>query len=121
MRDPESHHSQTTDPAAGLRSLADVRAQIDDLDTQIVALLARRQTLVEAAAGFKRDEQAVRAPDRVERVVAAVRAQASAAGLDAAVAEAIWRAMITAFIELELARHRKPAGGENGRRDDSFS
>jgi isochorismate pyruvate lyase len=94
-----------------LQSLADVRSHIDDLDTRLVALLARRQALVEAAAGFKNDEQAVRAPDRVERVVTAVRAKASAAGLDADVAESIWRAMITAFTELELARHRRTADG----------
>jgi isochorismate pyruvate lyase len=98
-RQPEDHMSE-------LQSLAEVRSRIDDLDGQLVALLARRQELVEAAAGFKRDEQAVRAPDRVEKVVAAVRAKATDAGLDAAVAEAIWRAMITAFTELELTRHR---------------
>jgi isochorismate pyruvate lyase len=91
---------------SGFQSLADVRSRIDGLDTQLVELLARRQELVEAAAGFKRDEHAVRAPDRVEQVVTAVRTKATAAGLDAAVAEAVWRAMITAFTELELARHR---------------
>ncbi|WP_250032877.1 chorismate mutase [Paractinoplanes maris] len=88
-------------------SLADVRSRFDDLDTQLVALLARRQELVEAAAAFKSDEHAVRAPDRVEQVVTAVRAKAVDAGLDATVAEAIWRAMITAFTELELDRHRR--------------
>jgi isochorismate pyruvate lyase len=88
------------------RSLSDVRSHIDDLDTQLVALLARRQVLVEAAAGFKRDERAVRAPDRVDQVITAVRRKAEAAGLDPAVAEAVWRSMIAAFIELELARHR---------------
>ena len=104
---PEGIPHPVSEPA----SLADVRAQIDDLDTRLVALLARRQKLVEAAAGFKRDEQAVRAPDRVERVIAAVRAEATTAGLDPAVAEAVWRAMITAFIELELGRHRDAAVG----------
>ena len=98
-------------PVSEPQSLADVRAHIDDLDTQLVALLARRQRLVEAAAGFKHDEQAVRAPDRVERVVTAVRAKAGAAGLDAAVAERVWRAMIAAFVELELDRHRGSAKG----------
>jgi chorismate mutase/AcrR family transcriptional regulator len=88
-------------------SLDDVRAGIDQLDTQIVALLARRQALVEAAAGFKADEQAVRAPDRVERVVAAVRAKAAEAGLDPGVAESVWRSMISAFTDLELDRHRR--------------
>ena len=92
-------------------SLADVRSRIDDLDNQLVELLARRQELVEAAAGFKRDENAVRAPDRVAQVVAAVRAKATAAGLDAGVAEAVWRAMISAFIELELDRHRASTDG----------
>jgi isochorismate pyruvate lyase len=89
------------------QSLADVRSRIDDLDTQLITLLARRQELVEAAAGFKRDEHAVRAPDRVEQVVTAVRAKATTAGLDPAVAEAVWRAMIAAFVNLELARHRE--------------
>jgi isochorismate pyruvate lyase len=90
-------------------SLADVRSRIDDLDAQLVALLARRQALVLAAARFKRDEDAVRAPGRVDQVVAGVRRRAEAAGLDAGVAEAVWRAMITSFIELELERHRRDA------------
>ncbi|GAA1032908.1 hypothetical protein GCM10009557_32930 [Virgisporangium ochraceum] len=62
---------------------------------------------MEAAAAFKRDEHAVRAPDRVEQVVAAVRAKAVSAGLEPAVAEAVWRSMIAAFIEVELDRHRR--------------
>ena len=93
-------------------SLSDVRARIDELDTQFVALLARRQALVEEAAAFKRDEDAVRAPDRVEQVVAGVREKAVAAGLEPAVAEAVWRSMIAAFIEVELHRHRQPGDGQ---------
>ena len=87
--------------------LSEVRARIDELDTQLVGLLARRQALVEAAAGFKKDEQAVRAPDRVQQVITRVRAKATAAGLDTDVAEVVWRAMITAFIDLELRHHRR--------------
>jgi isochorismate pyruvate lyase len=90
------------------RSLAEVRTRIDDLDTRLVELLAQRQALVEAAAGFKSDEQAVRAPDRVQQVITRVRAKAAAAGLDPEVAESIWRAMIASFIDLELTRHRAP-------------
>ncbi|MCU1643332.1 MAG: pchB [Nocardia sp.] len=86
-------------------SLADVRSRIDALDGELTRLLAARQELVRAAAGFKKDEQAVRAPDRVERVVALARARAVAAGLEPAVAEAVWRAMIGAFIDLELGEH----------------
>ncbi|MFD0363027.1 chorismate mutase [Nocardia sp. GCM10030253] len=45
---------------------------------------------------------AVRAPARVEQVVALARERATAAGLAPDVAESVWRAMIGAFIELEL-------------------
>lgn len=86
-------------------SLAEVRARIDVIDSELVRLLAQRQGLVRAAASFKSDDQAVRAPDRVAQVVASVRERARDAGLEPAVAEAVWRAMIGAFIELELAEH----------------
>ncbi|OLT17024.1 chorismate mutase [Actinomadura sp. CNU-125] len=83
-------------------SLADVRARIDGIDGALVRLLADRQALVRAAAAFKTDERSVRAPDRVERVVALARSRAADAGLSPDVAEAVWRAMVGAFIELEL-------------------
>ncbi|GII80113.1 hypothetical protein Sru01_50950 [Sphaerisporangium rufum] len=88
-------------------SLAEVRARIDEVDGRLTALLAERQRLVRAAATFKTDERAVRAPDRVAQVVAAARDRAAAAGLSPEVAEAVWRAMIGAFIEYELAEHRR--------------
>ncbi|MEU5694144.1 chorismate mutase [Actinosynnema sp. NPDC020468] len=86
------------------QSLSEVRERIDTLDSALVQLLGDRQSLVEAAAGFKSDEQQVRSPERVEQVVALARARAQEAGLSPAVAEAVWRAMITAFTELELAK-----------------
>ncbi|MBO2454280.1 chorismate mutase [Actinomadura barringtoniae] len=93
-------------------SLTEVRSRIDAIDGDLIALLAERQGLVRAAAAFKTDEQAVRAPDRVAKVVALARERAEAAGLAPEVAESVWRAMIGAFIELELtehATHRPPA------------
>ncbi|MFI0449712.1 chorismate mutase [Actinomadura sp. 6N118] len=86
-------------------SLSEVRARIDDIDADLIRLLADRQSLVRAAAAFKADEQAVRAPARVEKVIAMARQRAVSAGLTPAVAEAVWRAMIDAFIELEIAEH----------------
>ncbi|MCE6994736.1 chorismate mutase [Saccharothrix sp. S26] len=87
-------------------SLAEVRERIDAIDSDLVRLLAQRQSLVRAAASFKADDQAVRAPDRVAQVIASVRDRAVSSGLDPAVAEAVWRAMIAAFIEVELAEHK---------------
>lgn len=91
-------------------SLADVRGRIDALDEQLTELLARRQELVNAAAAFKNDEQAVRAPDRANAVIEAARERAVAAGLSPQVAEEIWRAMIGAFTAYELDRHREGLG-----------
>lgn len=89
-------------------SLATVRAAIDQLDRQIIDLIAQRQAEVEQAGVLKRGQgtEAVRAPARVEDVIAKVRAQAEVAGASADVVEATYRAMIGAFIALELDVHK---------------
>ncbi len=96
-------------------SLAEVRARIDVIDSELVRLLAQRQGLVLAAASFKADDRAVRAPDRVAQVIASVRERALGAGLEPAVAEAVWRAMIGAFIEVELVQHAEGRGQARSR------
>jgi isochorismate pyruvate lyase len=88
-------------------TLDDIRAGIDRIDDEIVALIARREGLVRAAGALKADAHAVRAPDRVEQVVAGARLRAVEAGADPEVVEQVYRAMITAFIALELTEHRK--------------
>jgi isochorismate pyruvate lyase len=87
-------------------SLAEVRAGIDAVDDRIVELLAQRQQLVQQAATFKRDADAVRAPERRRQVVDRLRARASAVGADPRVVEVVATTMIDAFIELELRAHR---------------
>ncbi|MFC2561866.1 MAG: chorismate mutase [Kingella oralis] len=84
-------------------TLNEVRQAIDSLDAELITLLAKRQTLVEQAGRLKPrgDRQAVAAPERVAQVIAARRGQATAAGLSPEVAEAVWQAMIAAFIRLE--------------------
>ena len=85
-------------------SLAQVRAEIDRLDAQIVPLLAKRGGYVLAAARFKDSAAEVPAPQRVEQVIAQVRALAEAHGALPEVVERTYRAMIAAFIEAEM-RH----------------
>ncbi|MEV5570142.1 chorismate mutase [Spirillospora sp. NPDC052269] len=96
-------------------SLVEVRARIDALDGDLVRLLAQRQVLVRQAAAFKSDERAVRASDRVEQVVQTARERAVDAGLSPSVAELVWRAMVSAFIDLELDEHRAAASSAGGR------
>ena len=90
--------------------LAGVRAAIDRLDGDVVALLARREELVRAAGRLKADGAAVRAPGRVEQVVARVRALAGEHGASPEVVERVYRAMIAAFVDLELATAGVPDG-----------
>ncbi|WP_073260134.1 chorismate mutase [Cryptosporangium aurantiacum] len=85
--------------------LPEIRAGIDQLDRQIVGLLSRREELVRRAGRLKTDSDAVRAPNRVEQVIGKVRTLATESGADPDVVEATYRAMIAAFIDLELRVH----------------
>jgi isochorismate pyruvate lyase len=87
-------------------SLDDVRAAIDHIDDQIVALLAQRQEQVKAAAAFKADDAAVRAPDRRAALMARLRQLAGQEGVHPDVVAATYTAMVDAFIALELGEMR---------------
>ena len=86
-------------------SIEDVRNRIDQIDSELVKLIASRSECVKAAAAFKMDHSAVRAPDRVQQVIDKVSKQATAAGLPEVIIEKVYRAMIGAFIDYELEQH----------------
>ena len=84
-------------------ALNDIRSDIDNIDSQLIRLLAQRQRLVEKAGRLKPkgDKAAVQASDRVAQVIAKRRKEALELGLSPDVAEDVWRSMIKAFIALE--------------------
>jgi isochorismate pyruvate lyase len=86
-------------------SLEQVRENIDRLDRQIVAFLAERGGYVKQAARFKKTTDDVKAPQRVEQVIAKVRALANDLGASPSVIEHVYRAMIAAFTDAELSEH----------------
>ncbi|WP_261641212.1 chorismate mutase [Erwinia mallotivora] len=86
-------------------SIEEVRQRIDQIDSRLVETIAERAECVKAAAAFKTDHTAVRAPDRVEQVINKVRGKATEAGVPEIIIEKVWRAMIDAFIEYELEQH----------------
>jgi len=92
---------------AACNSLEDVRAEIDRVDRQIVCLLAERGGYVKQAAHFKKTTEEVRAPARVEQVIAKVRTLAEELGANPMVTERVYRAMIAAFIEAERQEHAR--------------
>jgi isochorismate pyruvate lyase len=86
-------------------SIEEVRVNIDRIDRALVGLLAERGRFVAQAASFKKTTDDVRAPQRVEQVIAKVRALSEQLGANPVVTEQVYRAMIAAFIETELAEH----------------
>ena len=86
-------------------TLADVRSAIDQIDVMLVGLLAERGRYVSEAARFKRSKAEVAAPDRVRQVIDKALNHAREMGAPPEVVEAVYRSMITAFIELESHQH----------------
>ncbi|PID36641.1 MAG: chorismate mutase [Rhodobacterales bacterium] len=88
-------------------NMAELRVEIDALDRELVALLARRAGYIDRAAELKPGEALpARIPARVEDVVSKVRAAAQAAGLDPDLAERLWRQLI----EWSIAREEVVLG-----------
>lgn len=86
---------------AACASLDEVRANINRLDDQLVALVCERAGYVEQAARFKPQRADVVVPERIEAIIRRMRAAATDHGGDPDLIEAIWRAMIAAFIAHE--------------------
>ena len=57
------------------KSLQKVRNQIGCLDNRIVQLITERTVYVLQAAEFKETREAVRVPDRIEKIIEKVRAR----------------------------------------------
>ncbi|MGA9848736.1 MAG: chorismate mutase [Roseiarcus sp.] len=93
--------SPSVDGGKCCATLGQVRDNIDRIDHAIVALMAERGKYVAEAGRFKPDPAAVSAPARVDAIIAKVRADAEAQGLDPIVAERTYRAMIAAFEDYE--------------------
>ncbi|WP_231689356.1 chorismate mutase [Achromobacter piechaudii] len=110
MQEPDTHGAplrEYTDPAYQplCADLAEVRANIDRLDDEIVRLIAERAMYVKDAARFKRDAFQVSAPARQARVFDKARALATRhnRGFDnlEQVVDTTYRAMVAAFIANE--------------------
>lgn len=91
-----------------------IRKNIDDLDSMIITLLAKRADLVSAAGRLKKSEQGVRDPKRVNQVLRNVREKAAGKGLDPAVAEEVYRTIIQCFVSRELKEFEAGTGGDRG-------
>lgn len=88
--------------ADGQHALSELRATIDRIDREIVALLAERVRCLDKVVDVKTRENLPAAiPERVEEVVAHVRAEAQAADMPPDLAELLWRRLIDWSISYE--------------------
>ena len=83
--------------------MADVRAGVDALDQELVALLARRFGFMDAAARIKADRGAVRDEARKTAVITNAECAAVAAGVPVGVTAQIWETLVEASIAYELS------------------
>ena len=94
------------DPA-GCRNMDELRAVIDALDAELVALLARRAACIDRAAQIKHGAGLpARIGPRVAEVIGNVRAHAAGAGLDPALVQGLWEQLI----EWSIAREEVQLG-----------
>ena len=84
------------------QTMQQVRAGVDAVDRQLVALLKRRFGYMEAAARIKPDRSAVRDEWRKADVLAKVDAAAATAGIDRALLARLYEELIETSIAYEL-------------------
>ena len=91
-------------PGPQCTTMTEVRAGVDALDRELVALLARRFAYMDAAARIKPARGAVRDEGRKAEVIANARAAAVAMGVPEDVVAELWERLVEASIAYELAR-----------------
>ena len=85
-------------------SMTEVRAGVDEVDEQLVALLARRFGYMDAAARIKTDRSEVRNETRKAEVIANVRRAALDLRVPQDLAVELWERLVETSIAYELAR-----------------
>lgn len=85
-----------------IETMAELRRVIDEIDGELITLLAERLTYIDRAPVLKpREGIAANSPSRVADVLAKVRSGSEVAGFDPQVAEGMWQVMIDAMIARE--------------------
>jgi isochorismate pyruvate lyase len=84
-------------------TMAEVRTGVDEIDRQIVALLAQRFAHMRAAARIKPERSAVRDEARKAEVIANACAEADRLGAPENVVADLWEQLVEASIAYELS------------------
>lgn len=87
-------------------SLQEVRHYIDELDNQIVELIAARNQYVKQAAKFKHSIEEIKAAERMDAVIDRVRLRALEFGVSPNLLSTLYKIMIDEMVEAEIAEFR---------------
>lgn len=125
MTTPSAEKDIAERPQQALQDeMSDVRRLIDELDEELVTLLAKRQRQIERAARIKPALGIpANVPERVDEVLAHVLGAARREGLSVEVAMTLWRALIDWSIQYEerLMGARALKGDSQGSADGDRS
>ncbi|PLY05015.1 MAG: hypothetical protein C0625_13320 [Arcobacter sp.] len=89
------------------KNMNDIREAIDIIDEDIVKLIAKRSLYVKEASKFKKDEEAVKDKERVEKVIKSKKNLAKRVNASPELVESIYRTMIDYFIKEEMKEWKK--------------
>lgn len=90
--------------------MPEVRAGVDAVDKELVALLATRFAYMDAAARIKTTRDAVRDEARKAQVIANIRAEAKALSLPDELLAKLWDDLVEGSIAYELNRWDQKRG-----------
>lgn len=91
-------------------TLAEARAEIDKLDSEIVRLIAKRNAYIKQIAHFKTSIDEVKAQDRIDDVISRVREQAIELDLSPNLINDLYVRMIDGMVESEISEFRNAKG-----------
>jgi len=89
------------------KNIEEIRENIDSIDKEIVKLLSQRSNFVKQAAKFKKNNEDIEAPQRVEEVIKKVKTLAVRYEMPPEIAENVYRVMIENFINSETEEFKE--------------
>ena len=87
-----------------METMSDVRAQVDRIDAELIALIAQRFECMDAAARIKQERQSVRDEARKAEVLANIKRMAAKADIPVPTMAAIWELLVETSISYEFRK-----------------
>jgi len=88
--------------ASECKNMDDIRLEIDTIDKELISLISRRAKYVNKAADFKKSETDVKAPKRVEQMLAQRKIWAEEQNINPSFIEKLFSDMVNYFINKEM-------------------